>query len=347
MSRIRADYEQTKWRRFVRFVNGEQLYEKEQDELADAAKNEQDDDFFREKTEERSDMQLYLKRRELEDLKESVTRYHQGAGNKGVTIFNRIYRVVSLGICIAMITVLLVTVANLPPLGAADTPANSNEVAKRYIENGQEETGAVNIVTGMILDYRAFDTLGESHVLFIAACAVLILLRLDRDKNGNPGRVNAESEEDDRRLEPKNDKILQKATFILVPVIFIFGIYVILNGHISPGGGFSGGAIIGAGLILYLSAFGFRKIEQFFTAKTFTTISLCALLFYGGSKCYSFFCGANHLESGIPQGTPGNILSSGLILPLNICVGMVVACTMYAFFAIFRRGSIGDGKSDQ
>jgi multicomponent Na+:H+ antiporter subunit B len=44
------------------------------------------------------------------------------------------------------------------------------------------------------------------------------------------------------------------------------------------------------------------------------------------------------METGIPLGTPGAILSSGLILPLNICVGLVVACTMYTFYAMFRKG---------
>ncbi len=69
-------------------------------------------------------------------------------------------------------------------------------------------------------------------------------------------------------------------------------------------------------------------------------MTLCALTFYCLAKSYSFFTGANHLESGIPLGTPGAILSSGLILPLNICVGLVVACTMYAFFTLFRKGGM-------
>ena len=60
--------------------------------------------------------------------------------------------------------------------------------------------------------------------------------------------------------------------------------------------------------------------------------------FYCLAKSYSFFTGANHLESGISLGVPGAILSSGLILPLNICVGLVVACTMYAFYTLFRKG---------
>ena len=226
---------------------------------------------------------------------------------------------------------LLIAVSNLPTVGSADRPVN-NEVAKRYIENGLQETGAVNIVTGMILDYRAFDTLGESHVLFVATCTVLILLREDKKKKAEQNQSN------DRLYEPKNDVILQTVAKILVPPIVIFGIYVILCGHLGPGGGFSGGAIIGAGLILYQNAFGFHKTERFFTAKTYKVLSFSALACYALSKCYSFYTGANHLESGIPLGTPGAILSSGLIFVLNICVGIVVAGTMYTFYVMFRKG---------
>lgn len=71
----------------------------------------------------------------------------------------------------------------LPPFGAADNPYN-NEVSERYIEKGIEETGAVNFVTGMILDYRAFDTFGESTVLFVAACSVILLFKAWRPLAG-------------------------------------------------------------------------------------------------------------------------------------------------------------------
>lgn len=248
--------------------------------------------------------------------------------------FRRFYKVAGVLCCLALIIILLVQVSYLPPVGSSNNPG-SNEVAAKYIEDGLQDTGAVNIVTGMILDYRAFDTFGESNVLFIATCTVLILLRNDKKK----GKDSAEAEERrDSYYEPKNDVILQTITKVLVPIIFIFGIYVILNGHLSPGGGFSGGAIIGAGLILYLNAFGFQKIERFFTEKTYKWVSFGSLTFYCLAKSYSFYTGAHHLESGIPLGKAGAIISSGLILPLNICVGLVVACTMYAFFALFREG---------
>ena len=245
--------------------------------------------------------------------------------------FKRLYKILSIVCCLALITILVVAVSYLPQIGSAENPT-INEVSNKYLTDSIKDTGAVNTVTGMILDYRAFDTFGESNVLFIATCTVLIMLRNDKK--------NKKSSSEEYEFEPKEDSILQKITFVLFPVIIIFGIYVILNGHLSPGGGFSGGAIIGAGLVLYANAYGFEKLNRFFTEKTYKTISFSALTFYCLAKSYSFYTGANHIESIIPLGKVGAIISSGLILPLNICVGLVVASTMYAFFALFRKGGL-------
>ncbi len=274
-------------------------------------------------------------RTRTEEKKRLFDRIYDVKHNPEMQVFQRAYRIFSVVFCLFLVVMLLIAVSYLPSFGHAENPVN-NEVAERYIEDGLQETGAVNIVTGMILDYRAFDTLGESHVLFIATCTVLILLRLDGDKRGNGTGYYMEN---DRAHEPKNDVILQTVARILVPPIFIFGIYIILGGHLGPGGGFSGGAVIGAGLILYLNAFGFEKTERFFTQKTYKRMSFVALACYCLAKSYSFYTGANHIESAIPLGTPGAILSSGLILILNICVGIVVAGTMYTFYVMFRKGA--------
>lgn len=276
------------------------------------------------------------KGKRMREKKRMLARIYDTGNNAEMKIFAKLYRVSSVLFCVLLVFMLLTAVSWLPTFGEADNPVN-NEVAARYIENGLQETGAINIVTGMILDYRAFDTLGESHVLFIATCAVLIMLRLDKSKKGSHGM--GYDMEEDRLYEPKNDVILQTVARILVPPIVIFGIYVILGGHLGPGGGFSGGAVIGAGLILYVNAFGFAKTERFFNEKTYKRLSFCALGCYCMSKCYSFYTGANHIESVIPLGTPGAILSSGLILVLNICVGLVVAGTMYTFYVMFRKGA--------
>ena len=328
MSKPREDYEKTWWRRLERFVNGERIEVHEYHDIF-----EQNPSFLKEDIQKLDPVTPHKKKKSewperLETLKELYNRYEKWPETKGITIFKRIYGCMAVLFCLALITVLLFTVSNLPTFGSADNPA-SNEVVQRYIEEGLAETGAVNIVAGMILDYRAFDTLGESHVLFIAATCVMILLRADKQGKKHTTK---------RAPQTKPDPILKAAATLLAPFILIFGIYIVLNGHLSPGGGFSGGAIIGAGLILAANAFGFEQTGRFFTRKTYSSISLFALLFYSAAKSYSFYTGANHIESIIPKGTPGAILSSGLILPLNICVGLVVACTMYAFFALFRKG---------
>lgn len=266
---------------------------------------------------------------------------HDWTEKKALPFARAMYNLLCVGICVTMIALLLYTVTALPAFGDPNHPIN-NEVSARYIENGLQETGAVNIVTGMILDYRAFDTLGESSVLFTAAMVVLFLLRKDKDsaRYSQLAQTMDQNPHSDTYYEPKNDIILQKTATILVPIVLLLGVYVVLNGHLSPGGGFSGGAIMGAGLILYVTAFGFAKMRRFFTYKTYQRVVLVALLTYALSKCYSFYTGANHIESVIPLGTPGAILSSGLILVLNICVGFIVACTMYCFYAVFRKGEL-------
>lgn len=71
---------------------------------------------------------------------------------------------------------LLITVAEMPLFGEAVNPAN-NEIPLRYLEQGVAETGVINTVSGIITDYRAFDTLGEATVLFVAIAAVIATLK--------------------------------------------------------------------------------------------------------------------------------------------------------------------------
>lgn len=258
--------------------------------------------------------------------------------------FKKVYIGLAIAMCCAFIVLLLIVVNFDPSFGIIDVPTN-NEVSAKYIEDGLADTGATNVIASMILDYRAFDTLGESTVLFSAVAAVIILLRRDEEKRSVKEQAEFDKEtavikEETLTEEKYPNIILQVISKFVIPIIFIFGIYVVLNGHLSPGGGFSGGAIIGAGLILYAVSFGDRKAKKFFNFKIFTAITSGALLTYAGLKCYSFYTGANHLHSIISTGTPGAILSGGLILPLNICVGFIVACTMFGFYKLFSKGEI-------
>ena len=283
------------------------------------------------------DVSFEIKTKETEQRRTSehkektvAERYAVWHDKYGYKTFKGIYIAISCLIAVFLISVLLYTVSYMPPYGDASNPVN-NEVTERYIEKGMEETGAVNIVAGVILDYRAFDTFGESCVLFVASCSVMMLLKKNKKNKKEEEIVN---------YNPKRDPVLRSLAKILVPFNLMLGVYVVLNGHLSPGGGFSGGAIMGASLILWSSAFGYRKVRPIFTEKLVKIVTFVSLSFYAIAKGYSFFTGANHLHSIISPGVPGRIISAGLILPLNIAVGCVVTMTMYSFYALFTREEI-------
>ena len=252
--------------------------------------------------------------------------------------FRRLYLAVALISCVALTLVLLYTISLMPRYGEENP--RTLEVVGRYVEEGLQETGAVNIVSGMILDYRAFDTLGESHVLFTALVCVLILLRIDT-KNQMTGYEDYYTVRTDSYFDLSGDPILRLVCAVIIPCVLLYGIYIILNGQNSPGGGFSGGAVLGAGLILFSTAFGFDKVDRLFSLKVSNIVTFVSLAFYSFAKGYVFFMGANGLDAHIPKGTPGAIFSGGMILPLDIAVGCVVGCTMFGFYSLFRRGSLG------
>lgn len=269
----------------------------------------------------------------MKDRQQAMAEVYDSSHNRELLLFNRLYQCLSVVFCIAIVALLVITVSYLPSVGGENKPTN-NQVSEKYITDGEKDTGAVNIVTGMILSYRAFDTFGETNVLFIATCCVMIMLMVDEEK------IRDNRESNDRNFEPKNDVILQVVASLLAPIVFLFGIYIILNGHLSPGGGFSGGAMIGAGMILYVAAFGFEKTGRFFNENVYKCVKVTALLCYGCIVTYYFLTGANGLPCLIPTGEAGKILSGGITLPINIFVGSEVACTMYAFYALFRRGGL-------
>ncbi len=264
---------------------------------------------------------------------------HRWTHRRGEKLLERVYSAAAVLICVGIIVLLIATSSDMPRFGDAK-PLEDDQLSTFYVEEGYRHTGVSNIVTGIILEFRGFDTLGESHVLFIAVCTVLMLLYLPKKDDPRSLREWLASEADDRKYEPHGDLILQQGAFLLVPIVLVFGAYILLNGNLSPGGGFSGGTVLGAGLILYLLAFGFEKTERFFNYHTFRRVTTCALMFYALSKGFIFFTGANGIGNGIPTGRFGAILSGGLLLPLNIAVGLVVACTMYVLYTLFRKGDL-------
>ncbi len=77
--------------------------------------------------------------------------------------------------------VLFMTVLEMPPYGQIDNPTN-NYVMRRYVDVGVAESGGYNYVTNILLDYRAYDTLLETTVIFTAVICIMVLWGVKSDK---------------------------------------------------------------------------------------------------------------------------------------------------------------------
>ena len=177
-------------------------------------------------------------------------------------------------------------------------------VAREYLARSVPELGSVNTVTAVVVLFRGFDTLGEVTVLFLAATGAAFLLHgLPKPPSETPPTF-----------------ISAEATRILFPLLLIFGAYIFLHGHLTPGGGFPGGVIIAAAyLMLYLARPRFEVKE----APVSLTESLAGLTFAGVGLLGLWLLGS-FLANFLPPGTPGRLLSAGVIPLIYAAVGFKV-----------------------
>jgi multicomponent Na+:H+ antiporter subunit B len=129
--------------------------------------------------------------------------------------------------------------------------------------------------------------------------------------------------------------IVKTIARIVFPFTLLYGIFIIMHGHLSPGGGFSGGALIGGGLILYTIVFGSKKAEKLFPSSVAEWLESGGILVYIGVGLVGVFTVDSFLtnvNAGFGLGTPGTLFSSGMIPILMIAIGIKVASTMMTLF---------------
>jgi multicomponent Na+:H+ antiporter subunit B len=132
-----------------------------------------------------------------------------------------------------------------------------------------------------------------------------------------------------------NDVIVKSVTRAIIPFVQLYGIYTVLFGHVSPGGGFAGGAMIGTSLILYTLVFGSVKAKQKFSHHASELAETGGILIYVGVGMISMLVGLpylSNLAAGFLPGVPGMLLSAGMIPILMIAIGVKVASTMITLF---------------
>ncbi len=166
-------------------------------------------------------------------------------------------------IVIAAISIPLVyTVTSFPDIGDPNAPAVSqvdpageSSPYHHYIGETAQSLDLPNSVALVLAVFRNLDTLGEVVVAFTALIGVLIVL--DRTRITAP-RDEPAVEELDYPDPYVMSPVGTTAVRLVIPLVFVFGVYLTLHGAVLPGGGFQGGVVMGASIILMALVFGHR-----------------------------------------------------------------------------------------
>ncbi len=235
-------------------------------------------------------------------------------------------------IIVALGILLLRAAEDLPEWGDPNSPA-STHLSPHYLEKSMEETSVPNIVTAVLADYRGYDTMFEAVVIFCAGITVLTILR----------RTHRQDEKviKPRPKRPDADVILQTASRLLVPVMQIFALYVVAHGHHSPGGGFQGGVILGASMILLAISYDIQEALDRFKEKIVLIGSAMGVLIYAGIGAICLVLGRNFLAYAAwakPLGITEVEAHSHGMLGVEIGVAITVLCIMFSLYVDLASG---------
>jgi multicomponent Na+:H+ antiporter subunit B len=210
------------------------------------------------------------------------------------------------------------------PLLVISTDASTlAPAAQHYIDSGAAELGAANLVTAVVVSYRGLDTLGEVSVLFTATAGVALVLKsLVHGKTLN------------RAERRKGSELLQTGAQLLFPILVMFGIYVFVNGHLSPGGGFQGGVIIASAVVLLITSESERTLRE----KTLHLVEALSGFAYVAVGLAGLWLAAGFLDPRfLPAGEFGNLMSAGAIPVIYSLIGLKVGSELSGVIDSLRR----------
>lgn len=206
---------------------------------------------------------------------------------------------------IPMVFIFFSMIENYKPITKLGT------ISEKYVKEGPNELGIPNLITGVVVTYRGLDTLGEVTVLFIATAGVGFLL-------GNRKKEETEGDNDERRSA---SELIQSGSSFLMPFIFLFGVYIFVHGHLTPGGGFQGGVVIASGILFSMLAKPDSQINETIlqaieslSGAAFVAMAILGLILAGGFLDNRF----------LPLGEYGKLFSGGAIPIIYSLIGLKV-----------------------
>lgn len=269
-----------------------------------------------------------------------------------------------LAVCL-MAGLLIASTADFPAWGDYLSPA-SRHVSGLYIERSYTDTATPNFVTAILADYRGFDTMLETTVVFIAAMACFLIIREPKESciprfhyyrhvptwvvvRTTSAREPLEEgvfERIDSDWTPPN-LIIVTICRLLIPFLQLFGLYVLAHGHYSPGGGFQAGVIFASSYILMAVSHDLHTLVSRLTERTNQILAVSGVLIYYGVGLVGLAQGGKFLDYGELAGILGMKLASGhslgiLLVETGVCI-TVTAALVIIYKLLSSEGTLTEG----
>ncbi len=231
---------------------------------------------------------------------------------------------------------LLFAASDFPAWGDKDSPASRHEISRHYITQSMPETSVPNMVTAVLADYRGYDTMFETVVIFTAGIAIIGILGVARFTDRESLEPRAETEPGDR------DMIVINTCRLLIPIMQMFALYVVAHGHHSPGGGFQGGVILGASFILWAIARDLPTALRGIKPRRIVFLAALGVVIYAGTGALCLAMDARLLDYSalhvfLPPEAPGAVpneimaRSHGMLI-VEVGVAFTVSAIMFGIY---------------
>jgi multicomponent Na+:H+ antiporter subunit B len=239
-------------------------------------------------------------------------------------------RLLALGVVTITTLIVIYATFDKPRMGDPSAPVHQH-VGPWYLEKTPELVDIPNAVTAVLGSFRGYDTLGEVFVVFTAGIGVLFLLSAGHTALTENLRAAIEPDKGLRHyLVPR---VVGR---ILIPFIFLFGLYVQFHGDYGPGGGFQAGAIVAASVILYALLEGEAQALRALPMSVLKWMVAGGSLLYGAVGVAGILLGGNFLDYSVLASDPITGQHIGIILielGVGITVTGVLLCVFHAFAA--------------
>ena len=156
---------------------------------------------------------------------------------------------------------ILVTLISL----GSNVGTDFTSISKYFIEESYRLAGGKNMVNVILVDFRGFDTMLEIVVLGIASLGIYAMIKLRLDDDTAANRTPAEHKLPglaSKRKIKSNDVVLKTVAQIVIFIISLFSVHLFFAGHNAPGGGFIGGLLTSAAVVLFAIAFGLDAVGR-------------------------------------------------------------------------------------